>query len=111
MLHLNIKGRYRLSNDGVIAKSITSAFKSCKDEIMRSTWSAPPRVAQELHWRVISLKLPVPGFLDEIALNHGAGSERVTGQTANDAPHQPRIGVQPAKQPCHTIIIGDLIAQ
>ena len=72
---------------------------------------APPRVAQELHWRVLTLKLPVPGLLNEIALYHGAGDKRVTGQTASDAPNQLGVGVQAAKHPIHPIIVGDLIAQ
>ncbi len=72
---------------------------------------APPRVAQELHRRVLTLKLPVPGLLYEIALYHGAGDKRVTGQTASDSPDQLGIGVQAAKHPCHTIIVSDLIAQ
>ncbi len=72
---------------------------------------APPRVAQELHRRVLTLKLPVPGLLNEIALNHGAGDKRVTGQTASDAPDQLGVGVQAAKHLIHPIIVGDLIAQ
>jgi len=72
---------------------------------------ALPRVAQELHRRILTLKLPVPGLLNEIALYHGAGDKRVTGQTASDAPNQFGIGVQAAKHPIHPIIVGDLIAQ
>ena len=72
---------------------------------------ALPRVAQELHRRVLTLKLPVPGLLNEIALNHGAGDKRVTDQTASDAPDQFGIGVQTSKHPCHPIIVSDLIAQ
>ena len=71
----------------------------------------PPGVTQEFHRRVLALKLPVPRFLDEIALNHGAGDKRVTDQTASDAPNQFGIGVQAAKHPIHPIIVGDLIAQ
>ena len=72
---------------------------------------APPRVAQKLHRRVLTPKLPVPGLLNEIALNHGAGDKRVTDQTASDAPNQLGVGVQTAKHPIHSIIVGNLIAQ
>ena len=67
-------------------------------------------MAQELHRCILTLKLPVPGLLNEIALNHGAGDKRVTEQTASDAPNQLRVGVQAAKHPIHPIIVGDLIA-
>jgi hypothetical protein len=68
-------------------------------------------VAQELHRRVLTLKLPVPGLLNEIALDHGAGDKRVTGHTASDAPDQLGIGIQAAKHPSHPIIVGDLISR
>ena len=68
----------------------------------------PPGVTQEFHRRILTLKLPIPGLLNEIALYHGAGDKRVTGQTASDAPNQLGVGVQAAKHPIHPIIVGDL---
>jgi len=51
-----------------------------------------------------------PRLLDEIALDHRTGHQRMAEQAASNPPDQLRIGMQTAQHSGHAVVVGDPIA-